>query len=251
MKHIIALEDWYEKYINASHTIILSAPELYRIVQTDSDTQKILIVGTGDNTISQLSIPNWVYKIYSTNLNIKPSKKLYAMPFGILPRQSKLLSTIDINIEKIHLAYSNFGPNSHSSRKAIWKQTQEKDFIVCNRPTNKPGEQQTDKDIITYFTQISQSKFCISPRGNGLDTYRMWECLYLNCIPIVPKSDFILHFINKLPILAIDDYSTLTEDFLNEQYDYITSKQYDFSILYQDYWINLWNQDVKYLEETI
>lgn len=40
----------------------------------------------------------------------------------------------------------------------------------------------------------------------------------------------------NLPVLLIDDFSILTEKYLNEQYEIIMKKEYDFSILYTDYW---------------
>ena len=32
--------------------------------------------------------------------------------------------------------------------------------------------------------------FVICPEGNGIDTHRMWEALYLRTIPIIKKYDF-------------------------------------------------------------
>jgi hypothetical protein len=40
----------------------------------------------------------------------------------------------------------------------------------------------------------------------------------------------------KLPVILLDDYSILDEEFLNKQYENIIKKKYDFSILYTDYW---------------
>ena len=41
------------------------------------------------------------------------------------------------------------------------------------------------------FQRLSEYKYCICPEGNGVDTHRFWEALYLKCVPIVINSTFI------------------------------------------------------------
>ena len=40
-----------------------------------------------------------------------------------------------------------------------------------------------------------------------------------------------------LPILVIDSWDDISEEFLREQYKKITSRKYDMSKLYMEYWI--------------
>ena len=62
--------------------------------------------------------------------------------------------------------------------------------------------------------RLAQYKWCICPEGNGVDTHRLWEAMYLGCIPIVLKSPFIdtlMHYTGgELPIYVIDAWSDLT-----------------------------------------
>jgi hypothetical protein len=60
---------------------------------------------------------------------------------------------------------------------------------------------------------IAKSVFCISPPGNGVDCHRVWECLYLKTIPIIRYDDCYNQF-KHLPILFIDDWNSVTADFL-------------------------------------
>ena len=39
-------------------------------------------------------------------------------------------------------------------------------------------------DFDSYLDNIYNHKFVLCPEGNGTDTHRTWECLYLNTIPI-------------------------------------------------------------------
>ena len=36
--------------------------------------------------------------------------------------------------------------------------------------------------------RLHDYEFCICPEGNGVDTHRLWECLYLKVVPIVINS---------------------------------------------------------------
>jgi hypothetical protein len=61
--------------------------------------------------------------------------------------------------------------------------------------------------------RLAQYKWCICPEGNGVDTHRLWEAMYLGSIPIVLKSPFIdalMHYTEgELPIYVIDSWSEL------------------------------------------
>jgi hypothetical protein len=83
-----------------------------------------------------------------------------------------------------------------------------------------------------FYHNLSCSKFAICPRGCGIDTYRLWDCICVGCIPIVIKYDCHNNEIyQKLPILYINDYNDLTEDFLNNMYENFLLHDYDYSSL--------------------
>lgn len=65
-----------------------------------------------------------------------------------------------------------------------------------------------------YRKALSESKFVLSPAGNGFDCHRTWEALYLGAIPIVKRAHW--PFINKpLPVLIIDEWEDLLKLKLN------------------------------------
>lgn len=60
-----------------------------------------------------------------------------------------------------------------------------------------------------YLKLVSQSKFVLSPPGNGPDCHRTWESIYLGAIPIVLKSawpftDF------SLPVASVSDWGEIS-----------------------------------------
>jgi hypothetical protein len=79
------------------------------------------------------------------------------------------------------------------------------------------------------INRLAQYKWCICPEGNGVDTHRLWEAMYLGCIPIVLKSPFIdtlMHYTEgELPIYVVDAWSDLTNlNFPNFVRDKIINK---------------------------
>jgi hypothetical protein len=70
---------------------------------------------------------------------------------------------------------------------------------------------------------MGKYKFCICPEGNGNDTHRLWECLYLHCVPIVLKTDFIMILKKNLgiPLFILDSWDDLrVEDLIYENYEF-------------------------------
>jgi len=92
--------------------------------------------------------------------------------------------------------------------------------------------------FINYYTKISRSKFIIAPRGCGMDTYRLWDALYLGCIPVVVKYEGYESF-EDLPILFVDkweDYFLLDEDYLNSVWDRMINMDFNYEKLKFSYW---------------
>ena len=88
-----------------------------------------------------------------------------------------------------------------------------------------------------YIIELKTYKFCISAPGNGIDSHRTWESLLVGTIPICLSSPLDPIMIN-LPVLIVTDYSIIDKAYLEDKYEEIHKKKYDFSSLYTDYWKN-------------
>ena len=72
----------------------------------------------------------------------------------------------------------------------------------------------------------------------------MWRGLYSRLLEyqsIEAESNFLCtsqldKLYEELPILVIDDWTEITEEFLNRKYEEITSQQYNIEQLYMNYW---------------
>lgn len=71
------------------------------------------------------------------------------------------------------------------------------------------------KTYAEYLQDMAQSKFVIAPPGNGIDTHRAWEAIYLGTIPVVLSGPLDSLF-EGLPVLVVDAYSDVTEALLDK-----------------------------------
>ena len=99
----------------------------------------------------------------------------------------------------------------------------------------------------SYFYRriLSKYMFVICPEGNGIDTHRLWEALYLKTIPIIKKNK-ISPFLQKanLPILILNDWSDLTKFYESKLKSFYAKKKRFFNnnFLNQKYWINIFRK---------
>ena len=83
----------------------------------------------------------------------------------------------------------------------------------------------------TYFHDLPSYKFVISPEGNGIDCHRHYEALMAGCIPIIERNPLVESKYAGCPVLWTDDYSEITNEYLERVYAEMLTKTYDFSRL--------------------
>ncbi len=201
------LLDYFEKYV---------APRLHNsfvLVTHNSDD------GVGLSRLGLLNHPNLI-AWYAQNVHVQHSK-LYPLPIGMAnsqwgPDRVNVLFQLSQHLEKSKLVYANFSTVTHPSRVSALSAAQS-----CDGVTIQSGVSFED-----YVVELSKHKFCLCPRGNGLDTHRFWEAQYLDCIPIIVKDDWIAAY-SGLPVLVLDSWASLKRTNLNEMYVRITTTAFD------------------------
>jgi len=69
-----------------------------------------------------------------------------------------------------------------------------------------------------FYSDVSKSKYTLSPEGTGIDCHRIYESIFLDTIPIL-KTSQLDHFYKKLPIVIVQEWNEVTEQFLTDNYD--------------------------------
>jgi hypothetical protein len=164
-----------------------------------------------------------------------PLHELYSNTQQIEDIRNEVGAKDDSSIEKQILCYMNFSTTTNPNiRESIWNTFYDKKFIVHDFPEN------TQNARLNYLRKMAQSKFVICPPGNGEDTHRLWEALYVGCIPIVLDNPVHDEW-QDLPILFIKSWEDVTEDFLNKMWIEMAWRHYNFDKLTNTYWINFIN----------
>ena len=96
-----------------------------------------------------------------------------------------------------------------------------------------------------YRRILMRYMFIICPEGNGIDTHRFWEALYLKTIPIIKKNR-ISSFLQKLnlPIIILDNWSDISNfnEIKLKRFYQSKKKFFNNRFLFQKYWKNIINR---------
>ncbi len=180
---------------------------------------------------------------------------------NIIAWYSQNVDVVESNISCIPVAVENgYVFNPEVKQKLMFKlalSQKEKDdkvFLCFNPDTNKEDRYGalkyfSDKDYAVikdgynnidlaepYFTEMAKHKYVISPDGNGLDTIRTWEAIYIGCIPVVKRHVFTNEMSLSVPIIIVDDWSEITPEFLSMKYEELKNTDFDYNCLKMSYW---------------
>jgi len=169
---------------------------------------------------------------YGQNANFK-HKKLESIPLGIANRRwnhgniNIIEKVLESKTKKKNLLYLNFDVNTNfNERNKTFSIFKDKNYVHVEN--KRPFED--------YLIDLKNSKYTLSPEGSGSDCHRIWESILMNSIPIIKKCHNIMFYKDHLPILVVDDWSQINQEFLENKYDEI-KKNTNKNMLYMDFWI--------------
>lgn len=216
------------------------------------------------NQIQQNYLDNIPYekKIDTTQLDNIPEhiKHIYCNSVGkIHPKVSMVPIGRDFKNENIFKIADSFNKNEKSIicyynctlppkntyhwygmiRQHLYNIILKKKFIYTKKCDIHPRVY-SQQDNFLYYDDLSKSRFMICPRGCGIDTYRMWDCIYMGCIPIVEKYEGYQQF-EDLPVFYINSWTEVnnfTPELLEKKWNEMLEKEYNYDKLRLSYWEN-------------
>jgi hypothetical protein len=123
-----------------------------------------------------------------------------------------------------HNIYTNYSERSH-----IYELFEGQNGFILDRGQN-------GQYFESYLDKIYNHRFVICPMGNGIDTHRTWECLYMGTIPIEKRNTNNIQYEGKLPIMFVDEWSEITMDLLESEYERIKKSEWQMEMLKFEYW---------------
>ncbi|MGB6037212.1 MAG: exostosin family protein [Cryomorphaceae bacterium] len=211
---------------------------LFKFVSTLMHKEFKVLLGKGDYDLDNeilKEIPKNVISVIGNNVSVH-NDKLRFLPMG-RDFRSKEFFQLPPQAVKQHDLYVNFSLNTHARRPIIWQMIKSMEFVTADH-MGQFLNYEIGRD--EFYTKMSKSKFCLCPRGNGLDTFRMWDALYLGAIPIVEKSPIFHEYLKDLPILFVEDFKELNEwdvEKLNIIYNDMLNRDYNYKKLDMIYWL--------------
>ena len=184
----------------------------------------------------EFTIPDNVIKWYGKNVNVN-DPRVESIPIGLenswwcknIHKRKKMLEKLQNPRKYKNLVYMNhrIGTNP-AEREDLYPMFEEKTWVTAEHGGN--GHR-----FSHYIDNIHNHKFVISPEGNGMDTHRTWECLYMGTIPI-EKRNINNQFYADLPICFVDDWKQVTKAFLDREYKRIKAAEWNMKKLAFGYW---------------
>lgn len=137
--------------------------------------------------------------------------KLCLLPIGLANSQwphGNLYAFHNIrfsSMNKTNLVYFNFNIQTNKTKRQ-----------PCYDILKNKLEWLETIDPDEHHKRLSKYQFCICPDGNGIDTHRLWECLYLHVVPVVVKNEFtILLAAKNIPLYVLDSWENFDSNSLN------------------------------------
>jgi hypothetical protein len=87
-----------------------------------------------------------------------------------------------------------------------------------------------------YLDTLAMSKFCICPEGNGIDTHRLWEALYMKSIPILRKCAFTdILVAASIPCVLVDSWTDINISTLPDYDSFDFGEDYVYRISFLNF----------------
>ena len=195
------------KYIKLFvYTHILYDFQKWILPYLDSSLEYVIYTHNSDHSLDLNYEPllksKLIKHIYSQNVDIV-SDKVSLLPIGIansMWRHGNLLELYTVikdtwKYKKTKSIYVNINPNTYDYRKVLLEKI--KTTQCFNLANSKP--------YIEYLYELASHRFCLCIRGNGIDTHRFWESLYLGVIPVLinnktTQSENFIRYLRKTKI---------------------------------------------------
>lgn len=190
--------DYFELFVNY---LITNVPKNKFILVTQNSDRDF------NNDMFQY-IDNFTTKIFAINCTFS-NPKVSKIPLGFNDQSTEILDQEDFTfVEKSNLIYMNFKLHHHSDRLICFNHFINFDWVDVENGI---------LSLKDFYDKLKTYKYCISPRGTGIDTHRIYECLLYGVIPVVTKSP-LDDLYKDLPILLVDRWEDVNYEFLIDSY---------------------------------
>jgi len=84
----------------------------------------------------------------------------------------------------------------------------------------------SERGRIDYLMNLRRHSLVPCPEGNGIDTHRIWETLYMGGTPVIKRSKYLQPLLVDLPVIFVNQWSEITDRKIMEQKWYALSESH-------------------------
>jgi hypothetical protein len=197
--------------------------------------QRYVLVTHNADTNIEIAPPENVIRWFAQNVNIV-HPRIQSIPIGLendfwlKDKKAKMVRKLQQHRNYKALVYVNHNVRTNPERQKPYDILRGKSWATINNGSNGQG-------FDNYLDNIFNHPFVVCPAGNGIDTHRTWECLYMKTIPI-EKRNINNQFYTDLPILFVDDWEEITQRLLHDTFMRFTDMKWNLEKLTFEYWEN-------------
>jgi len=204
----------------------------------DSINARVLILGNSDREFNdfEFKIPRSVKHIFAQNMLFPNSSMATGIPIGIenvrlnMNGHTKLFEP-SVRSGSSSVLIGPFGLTHPERFEFQWLQSQAHENFTYLQKRLSPSN---------YSDLAKKYSFIAAPRGNGIDTHRLWETLYRGAIPIVRDTAWLSNFpfLSSL-VVKVDSWSRVEIETKVAKNKVVFSKPHEIPELWWPYWRDL------------
>jgi hypothetical protein len=226
------------KATNIIYTHTMYVQQLFRMIKGVRGRFIVVSHNCDENVDDSYIIPSNVCRWYTQNAGVA-HPKIIALPIGLendrwfrnIDKKGKMLEKMREEKRFRNTAYLNVNVNTFpTERTEVYERFVRKPWVTAEKGIN-------GKDFDNYLDSIHNHRYVICPRGNGLDTHRLWETLYMGSIPVVRKDSHNWQF-SDLPILYVNEWEELNVGLLDAMWPIYRTGEWEREKLTFTYWKN-------------
>ena len=178
--------------------------------------------------------PKCISEWYSINIDTK-EKNLIPIPLGVSNdyspknpkyREFKKIKKIESKDNKI---YVNFEINTNRrERFSLYNLYKNKEYFFVENPNLTMTE---------YLQKLNENLYILCPWGNGYDTHRFWESIYVGSIPIT-KKHITYDSATLLPNIQVPNYKDIDFERMDNIRLNFEESKFEYEKLTIDWWIS-------------
>jgi len=241
--------DFFSKLSNNKTIFYVKTDYLDKLAWRVTKNYTVLITHNSDYEIDSSKFKKFLhsgkFKYWFAQNPIINEPRLFTLPIGLMnkrwhkyPRFKLMMEEKKKNIKPTKLLLLSFSIRNNKNKRQQCLDSFINKAYATNNVVKKVKHFIGDvkEEDRKFFNIILDHLFIACPEGNGIDTHRFWETLYMGRYPVVLHNRVNDAF-SDLPVLILKKWEDFEKEYLMFL-ERIKNKKFNYKKLTQEYWID-------------